>query len=509
MTGARSDPREGAVRPARRILVTGASGYIGGRLVRTLVERGYRVRALGRRPDELRARLPAGVEAVAGDLLDAATLGPALSGVDTGFYLVHSMGSGGDFRTEDRLAAENFVRAAREAGVRRIVYLGGLGAASDLSPHLASRQEVGRILRESGVATIELRASIVLGSGSLSFEMIRALVERLPVLVTPRWVVRRAQPIAIDDVLAYLAGAIELAADESLVVEIGGPDRVTYLDIMAEYARQRGLRRTFLRVPVLTPRLSSLWLSLVTPLQARVGRKLIDSIRHDTVVESERAAELFPEIRPLGVRAAIARAIANEDREYAETRWSDALSSSGVAKPAVEFGARLIESRTATVPVPPTRAFEPIRCIGGARGWYYGGWLWGMRGGLDRLAGGPGLRRGRRSPRDLAPGDALDFWRVEAFEPDHLLRLRAEMRLPGRAWLQFEVDPDPGGSTIRQTAMFDPVGLGGLLYWYALLPAHAFIFRGMLRRIALRASASSRRETDVSDPSATKPGRAG
>jgi len=405
---------------------------------------------------------------------------------------VHSMGSAGDFRAEDQRAAENFARAAEAAGVRRIVYLGGLGAQTGLSPHLASRQEVGQVLRDSAVTTVELRASIIVGSGSLSFEMIRALVEKLPVLVTPRWVARLAQPIAIDDVLAYLVAAADAPVAGSAVVEIGGPDRVAYLDLMKEYARQRGLRRFFLRVPVLTPRLSSLWLALVTPLYARVGRKLIDSLRHDTVVESPLAAELFPEIRPLGVAPAIARARANEDREWAETRWSDALSSAGGAAPSdSRFGPRRVDTRATTVPVPPARAFDPIRRIGGDRGWYFGDLVWQLRGALDRLAGGPGLRRGRRSPDQLAPGDPLDFWRVEAFEPDRLLRLRAEMRLPGRAWLQFEVQPAAdGGATISQTAIFDPRGLVGVLYWYSLLPIHAFIFGGMLRRIAAKAASS-------------------
>jgi hypothetical protein len=317
--------------------------------------------------------------------------------------------------------------------------------------------------------------------------MIRALVEKLPVLITPRWVDRLAQPIAIEDVLAYLVAAADVPLAGSLVVDIGGPERVTYRDLMRDYAGQRGLRRWFIRVPVLTPHLSSLWLGLVTPLYARVGRKLIDSIRYDTVVESPLANTFFPNVRPLGVRQAIARAIAHEDRDWAETRWSDALSSGGDTGAAGEarFGPRRVDSRSLTVPVPPAAAFAPIRRIGGERGWYYGNWLWLIRGGLDRLAGGPGLRRGRRSPEELAPGDALDFWRVEAYEPDHLLRLRAEMRLPGRAWLQFEVQPAAaGGSTITQTAIFDPVGLFGILYWYSLLPAHAFVFGGMLGRIA-------------------------
>jgi uncharacterized protein YbjT (DUF2867 family) len=474
---------------ARLLLVTGASGYVGGRLVGRLTAQGERVRCLARRPAELAPRLPPDAEVVAGDVLDPDTLPQALAGVDTAFYLVHSMGSRGDFQEEDLRGAENFVRAARDAGVRRIIYLGGLGGRTELSPHLASRQEVGRVLRRSGVTAIELRASIILGSGSLSFEMIRSLVERLPLLVAPRWVAREAQPIAVDDVLAYLIAAIDVPVTDSAIVQIGGPDRVTYMDLMREYAEQRGLRRRFIRVPVLTPHLSSLWLALVTPLYARVGRKLIDSIRHDTVVEDDSARALFPAIEPLGMSTAIGRAMSNEDREYAETRWSDSVSSdAGRGGAGAHFGSRLVDSRSATVPLPPQRAFEPIRRIGGETGWYYGDGLWLIRGGLDRLVGGPGLRRGRRSQDELAPGEALDFWRVEAVEPDRLLRLRAEMRLPGRAWLQFEVRPTDGGSIITQTAVFDPIGVAGLLYWYSLYPVHSLVFGGMLRRIAQSAA---------------------
>ena len=311
----------------RLVLVTGASGYVGGRLVRALDKRGERVRCLARRPQDVAARVSPGIEVVGGDVLDAPSLERALESVDTAFYLVHGMGSRSDFRDQDRRGATNFALAARAAGVRRIVYLGGLGTATDLSPHLASRHEVGRILRDSGVPTIELRASIILGSGSLSFEMVRALVERLPVLVTPRWVRQLTQPIAIEDVIAYLVASSDAAVAGSEVVEIGGPDQVSYLDLIREHARQRGLKRLIIRVPVLTPWLSSLWLGLVTPVYARVGRKLIDSLRNETVVTSSRARELFPTIRPRGMREALERARANEDRELAETRWSDARSS--------------------------------------------------------------------------------------------------------------------------------------------------------------------------------------
>lgn len=471
------------------VLMTGATGYVGGRLLNSLESAGHQMRCLARRPESLRDIVTAPTEVVAGDVLDPASLRAAMQGVHTAYYLVHSMGTGGDFEDEDRQAARNFGEAARAAGVKRIIYLGGLGDSDDaLSPHLRSRHEVGRVLRESGVETIEFRASIIIGSGSLSFEMIRALTERLPVMIAPRWVATPAQPISIEDVLAYLIEALELPPGQSRIFEIGGTDRVSYGEIMKEYALQRGLRRVIIPAPVLTPHLSSLWLGLITPVYARVGRKLIESLRHPTVVEDTSALEVFS-VRPRGIRDAIARALLNEDREYAETRWSDALSSG--SRPAswggVRFGTRIADSRSARVGCAPAEAFAPIRRIGGQTGWYYGDWLWRIRGFLDLLAGGVGMRRGRRDPDRLHPGQTLDFWRVEACEPDRLLRLSAEMKLPGRAWLEFEVEGDRSGSTIRQTAIFDPVGLAGLLYWYALYPLHQVVFAGMLRGITAAA----------------------
>ncbi|MFN0017065.1 MAG: SDR family oxidoreductase [Pirellulaceae bacterium] len=468
------------------ILLTGATGYVGGRLLSLFQDRGIPVRCLTRRPEVLHERVGPTTEVFAGDVLDRESLSAALVGVDTAYYFVHSMGASRDFEQEDRIAAANFGQAATAAGVRRIIYLGGLGNPDHkLSKHLRSRQETGDVLREYHPQVIEFRASIVIGSGSLSFEMIRSLVERLPVMICPRWVQVQAQPIAIEDLLAYLLAALDLPPGSSQVYEIGGPDQVSYGQIMQEYARQRGLSRWMIPVPLLTPYLSSLWLGLVTPLYARIGRKLVESLRNPTLISSNLAATTFT-VRPRSLRDGIARALVNEDREFAQSRWSDALSSAG--PPAVwggkRFGSRLVDSRTITVAVSPEQAFAPIRRIGGRTGWYYGNWLWSLRGFLDLLVGGVGVRRGRRDPEKLHVGDPLDFWRVELYEPPQRLRLCAEMKLPGRAWLEFEVTPCEHGSQIRQTAIFDPLGLLGLLYWYGIYPLHQFVFAGMLRNVA-------------------------
>ncbi|OVE80321.1 NAD(P)-dependent oxidoreductase, partial [bacterium J17] len=370
-----------------------------------------------------------------------------------------------------------------------IIYLGGLGSGDDLSPHLKTRHQVGKLLRESAVETIEFRASIIIGSGSLSFEMVRALVDRLPVMITPRWVSARAQPIAIEDVLEYLISAIEINIEGSRVFEIGGPDVVSYMDIMRDYASKRGLKRIMIPVPVLTPYLSSLWLGLVTPLYARVGRKLVDSIRNDTLVENDDALSSFA-VKPLGLTDAIDRALKNEDEEFSQTRWSDALFSAADMNSwgGVKVGNRVIDSRRVTVNCSPAQAFTPIQRIGGKNGWYFADWIWSLRGFIDLLVGGVGARRGRSNPETIAVGDALDFWRVEAVEPNKLLRLRAEMKLPGRAWLQFEVEGYGDCSSIQQTVIFDPIGIFGLLYWYGLYPVHRLVFSGMLKQIANRAA---------------------
>ena len=482
------------------ILLTGATGYIGGRLIRPLEGTGRPLRLMVRDPERLRPahppatfvpRVAGTTELARGDVFDPASLLMALAGVDTAYYLVHSLGTTtGDFYEQELTSARNFAKAAREADVRRVIYLGGLGLAGDtLSPHLASRQDVGRLLCESGGETIEFRASVVLGSGSISFEMIRALVDRLPLLLTPRWVSSLCQPIAVEDVVAYLLAALDVPLrDRCTIYEIGGADRVSYGGMMEAYARAQHVRRPMIKLPWLTPRLSSGWLALVTPLYFRVGRHLLEGVRNETVVTSDASARDFPQIRPMGIEAAIARAITNEDRTYAETRWSDARSATPPPKhwPAARFGRRYVDQRTVDVPCPLSQAFGAVLCIGGNKGWYAWTWLWSLRGLLDQIGGGVGSRRGRRDPTCVIPGDTLDFWRVEALEPDRLLRLAAEMRMPGRGWLQFELTPLPDGQTrIVQTAMWDPVGLFGQLYWFSLWPLHEIIFRAMIHGIAV------------------------
>jgi uncharacterized protein YbjT (DUF2867 family) len=477
-----------------RLLVTGATGYVGGQLVPRLVAAGHAVRVLARDPRRVAGRAWAGsVEVAAGDALRPETLAPAFDGVEAAYYLVHAMGSQPGFEARDLAAAERFGAAARAAGVRRIVYLGGLGDAgsSDLSPHLASRHATGERLRASGVPVTELRAAVIVGAGSVSFEMIRYLTERLPVMLCPRWVYRRIQPIGIDDALAYLVAALEAPAHGSPVVEIGGADALTYREMMLGYARARGLRRRLVAVPVLTPSLSSHWVHWVTPIPAGIARPLIEGLRSEVVVRSALARELFPAIRPASYEDALRAALASVERGSLETRWSDALASSaGDRAPAVlEDREGLVRERRELPVVASAEAlFAAFSGLGGEQGWPLDA-LWRARGALDRLAGGVGLRRGRRHPRELRVGDALDFWRVEAIEPGRLLRLRAEMKVPGRAWLEFEAAPDGGGARLVQTALFAPRGLGGHAYWWTLYPIHAAIFSAMARAIARRAEA--------------------
>jgi len=472
----------------QNILLTGATGYVGGRLLKLLQGTENTIRCLVRNPDHLRERTDVSVEIFKGDLLDYKSLSPAFKEIDIAYYLVHSLAHGHDFHQIELQSAKNFAKAAQKAGVKRIIYLSGLGHGEDLSIHLKSRHDVGRILRESGINTIELRAGVVIGSGSISFDMIRSLVLKLPVMITPAWTKIKTQPIGIEDILSYLLESITIDTDESKIIEVGCPEQVSYRNLMSIYAEVSGLKRLMLPVPVLTPYLSGLWLGLVTPLYARVGQKLIEGLKNETVVKYPDDAKLFP-IKPMSISTAIKRAIKNEDERIASTRWSDALSSLGDSNTYLNerLGNRLIDSRNIFVKTNPETAFCPIRTIGGVNGWYFGNSLWKIRGFIDRIVGGPGLRRGRRDQEEIQIGETLDFWRVKKYERNQLLLLKAEMKVPGRAWLQFEIQNEAEGCRIYQTALFDPAGLAGLLYWYILIPFHNIMFRGMLRSIAIRA----------------------
>jgi uncharacterized protein YbjT (DUF2867 family) len=477
-----------------RILVTGATGYVGGRLVPRLLAAGHTVRCMVRDAARLQGRPWVGrVEIVQGDVLDDASLTPTMVGVDAAYYLVHSLGSGPDFHERDARAARAFGLAARAAGVARIIYLGGLGDPStDLSEHLRSRQQTGEALREAGVPVTEFQAAVIVGAGSLSFEMIRYLTERVPVMICPSWVYTRIQPIAIRNVLDYLVAALDVPASTGQTIEIGGEDVITYGEMMMGYARLRGLRRWLAPVPVLTPRLSSYWVHLVTPIPSSIARPLIEGLRNEVVVRDARALAMFPDVRPVGYDAAVRAALAVLEAGSLETAWTDALATSQGDVPPVVLTTQdgmVIEQRQHMVAAGAGRVYDVFTGLGGETGWLCMNWAWQFRGLLDRLVGGVGMRRGRRDPRDLRVGDALDFWRVEAVEPDSLLRLRAEMKVPGRAWLQFQARPLGDGRTLlSQTAFFAPRGLWGLLYWYALYPIHRLIFSGMVRRVAERAA---------------------
>ena len=503
------------------ILVTGATGYVGGRLVPRLLAAGYHVRCLARDPARLAGRTWPGAEIVAGDVLAPETLLPAMQSVSTAYYLVHSMAEGEQgFADRDRVAAANFAKAAAEAGVQRIIYLGGLGQGGvrrervsqegvgqgrvgrggqgSLSRHLRSRQEVGHILRGGTVPVTELRAAVVVGAGSMSFEMIRYLTERVPVMITPSWVKTPCQPIAIRDLLSYLLACLEEPRSTGRVIEIGGADVITYGEMMMIYARVRGLRRVMLPVPVLTPRLSSYWVGLVTPIPSSYARPLIEGLRNPVVVRDGSAAELFPAIKPMSYEDAVRLAVQRTTLHQVETSWTSSLSAAPYVNPVgttlESVEGMLLERRVAEVRADAATVYRVFSGIGGRRGWLYANWTWRLRGIADRLVGGVGMRRGRRDPNYVVPGDALDWWRVEAVQPNALLRLRAEMKLPGRGWLEFSVEPlgeqsaqSAERARLSQTAYFQPTGLSGVIYWYGLYPIHRLIFSGMLAAIVRRA----------------------
>jgi uncharacterized protein YbjT (DUF2867 family) len=471
-----------------RILVVGASGYIGGRLVPRLQAQGHDLVLMSRDARPLAARYQE-ANVVAADLLEPSSLPAALEGIEVAFYLAHAMGAGErGFAERDRQAARNFAQAAARAGVPRIIYLGGLGDdTANLSHHLASRHETGAELAAHGVSVTEFRAAVIIGSGSASFEILRHLTERLPIMITPRWVSTRCQPIGIRDVLDYLVGTLE-HPEVTGVVEIGDPDVLSYGDMMRTYARLRGLRRLMIPVPVLTPRLSSYWVNLVSPVPAGIARPLIEGLRNEVVVRAPRPAAAFG-LRPAPYVDALQSAIDRTDQHDVESTWFDAFDAPGAASlsSVTSREGMIVEHRQRAVSASPERVFSEVERMGGRAGWPYANLLWRLRGLADRVVGGVGMRLGRRDPEHLRVGDALDFWRVEEVRRPTLLRLRAEMRVPGRAWLQYEVTPTDAGSRLVQTAFFEPKGLPGLAYWYLLYPVHGLIFRGTVRVLAERA----------------------
>ncbi|WP_405749763.1 SDR family oxidoreductase [Streptomyces sp. NBC_00144] len=491
--------------PALHCLVTGATGYIGGRLVPELLDAGHRVRCLSRSPDRLRDHPWAGrAEAVRGDVTDAASVAASMRGIDVAYYLVHALNTGSGFEETDRRAARIFGEQARAAGVRRIVYLGGLTPdgvpEQELSPHLRSRAEVGRILLASGVPTTVLRAAVIIGSGSASFEMLRYLTERLPVMVTPSWVSTRIQPIAVRDVLRYLVGSALMPADVHRAFDIGGPDIMTYRDMMRRFASVAGLpHRLILPVPMLSPRLSSHWIGLVTPVPRSLARPLAESLRYEVVCREHDIARYVPDGPgvPFSFARALQLALQRVQDAQVTTRWSSASlpgapSDPLPTDPGWAGGSLYTDRRQLTMDAAPEALWRIVEGVGGDNGWYSFPLAWAVRGWLDRLAGGVGLRRGRRDAQRLRVGDSLDFWRVEAIEPGRLLRLRAEMRLPGLAWLEMSVDRDSRGRTrYRQRALFHPRGLLGHAYWWSVAPFHAVVFGGMARNIAGAADRAS------------------
>jgi uncharacterized protein YbjT (DUF2867 family)/uncharacterized protein YndB with AHSA1/START domain len=478
----------------RLILVTGATGYIGGRLVPRLLEAGYRVRCLVRDPSRLQGRPWLGqVEILAGDALDEGSLVAAMQAAKIAYYLIHGLQGSKVKADRDLQAARNFSCAAEAAGVEHIIYLGELvDPTANLSPYLRSRHETGYLLRQGGVPVTELRAGIVIGSGSLLFEMIRYLTEHQPLMVCPRWFYTTAQPIAIRNVLDYLLAVLESPASQGKLIEIGGVDRLSYAQMSREYASLRGFKRLMLPAPVYAPRLSAWWVHMLTPLHWRALLPLIEGLHAQSIVQDDSARHLFPDIQLLDYKTALRLALGRVQNDDVETSWADALVTSAGDSHPYTFSLQegmMIEDRRKLVDLSPESVFRAFTGLGGSRGWLYLDWTWDIRGWIDKLVGGVGLRRGRRHPDELYVGESLDFWRVEAVEPNRLLRLRAEMKVPGKAWLQFQSIPQPDGKTLlTQTAYFAPRGLSGLLYWYILYPIHAFIFSGMIARISERAA---------------------
>jgi uncharacterized protein YbjT (DUF2867 family)/uncharacterized protein YndB with AHSA1/START domain len=475
-----------------KILVTGATGYVGGRLVPRLLKHGYDVRCLARNPSHLKGRGWKDVEIVQGDALDAASLERVLDGIDVVYYLIHSLLVGvKGFENRDRVVAAKFTDVAKRSGVKRIIYLGGLGTDENkLSPHLYSRHEVGRILRLSGIPVTEFRAAVIVGSGSISFEIIRYLTERIPILVGPRSLKTKCQPIAIADVLSYLIAALEEPQSASHVIDIGGADILRYKDLISTYAKVRQLKRLIFPLPGLSPGYAARWIGVFTPVPSAFAHTLMQGMKNEVICRNQLAHQIFPQIEPIGYEAAVRLALERTLEGKVETIWSHSPDlidpDHAYAHGLTTREGMIMETNQEEIDAPPHSVFKVFTSLGGERGWLYANWAWRLRAAMDRLVGGLGMRRGRRNPNEVLPGDVVDFWRAEIVEPDHLLRLCAEMKLPGRGWLQFEVVPEEGkpkSSVLTQTVFFETKGLMGHLYWWLLYPFHVMIFSGMCKRI--------------------------
>jgi uncharacterized protein YbjT (DUF2867 family) len=490
------------------VLVTGCSGYVGSQLVPALLERGHYVVCMTRDPRKVTSKFPRRVNVVQADARDPASLPPALRGIDVAYYLIHSLNAGErEFRAVDHEAARSFAMAAKAAGVKRVIYLGGLGNPNqELSAHLQSRQETSECLRQYGPPLTDFRSAVVIGAGSVSFEMIRYLTERVPIMICPRWVTTRIQPIGIDDVVSYLVAALDAPLSESKTIDIGSPSIETYRTMILKYAAQRGLRRPLLQVPVLTPRLSSYWVDLVTPIPTSISRPLIEGLRSEVVCGNDLAQQIFPQIKPLTYDEALARALRVPDLtamvERRATKQFAGPRTNFVLAQVVEDEGWVADIREGDVDASPAQVFAVVEGIGGQRGWLYGTYLWRLRAAMDRLLGGAGMGDGRRDPDYLRVGDPLDFWQVEEVARPTRLRLKAMMKVPGEAFLLFETISLRAGKTrLRSSAVFRPRGLAGRIYWWLLLPFHKFIFSGM--NAAIRKRAAARTTGFTSTPAAT------